>query len=130
MQKKKQQTTELPIIQKTYDLILWYVPILQRLPRDHRFMLGDRMIESLYEMLNELIAARYAKEKLAMLETINVRLEQLRYQTRLLLDFRQMESARFQHVSKLINGVGEDLGGWIKYRRQHEATGQFVAADN
>lgn len=88
------------------------------------------MIESLYEMLNELIAARYAKEKLAMLETINVRLEQLRYQTRLLLDFRQMESARFQHVSKLINGVGEDLGGWIKYRRQHEATGQFVAADN
>ena len=24
---------ELPIIQKTYDLILWYVPLLNRLPR-------------------------------------------------------------------------------------------------
>jgi hypothetical protein len=26
---------DLPIIQKTYDLIRWYVPILNRLPRDH-----------------------------------------------------------------------------------------------
>jgi hypothetical protein len=25
---------ELPIVQKTYDLIKWYVPILSRLPRD------------------------------------------------------------------------------------------------
>ena len=27
---------ELPIIQKTHDLIQWYVPILNRLPRDHK----------------------------------------------------------------------------------------------
>ncbi|MCL1472927.1 four helix bundle protein [Argonema antarcticum A004/B2] len=27
---------ELAIIQKTYDLIKWYVPILNRLPRDHK----------------------------------------------------------------------------------------------
>lgn len=32
---------ELPIIQKTYDLIKWYVPILNRLPRDYRFTLGE-----------------------------------------------------------------------------------------
>jgi hypothetical protein len=29
---------DLPIIQKTYDLIKWYVPILNRLPRDHKFL--------------------------------------------------------------------------------------------
>jgi hypothetical protein len=34
---------ELPIIQKTYDLIKWYVPILNRLPKDHKFILGDRV---------------------------------------------------------------------------------------
>jgi hypothetical protein len=41
-------STDLPIIQKTYDLIKWYVPILHRLPRDYRFTLGDRMITGLY----------------------------------------------------------------------------------
>jgi hypothetical protein len=35
---------DLPIIQKTHDLIRWYVPVLNRLPRDHRFMLGDRRV--------------------------------------------------------------------------------------
>jgi hypothetical protein len=36
--------SELPVIQKTYDLIKWYVPILNRLPREHKFLLGDRMV--------------------------------------------------------------------------------------
>ncbi len=44
----KKTATELPIIQKTYDLIIWYVPHLNRLPRDHKFTLGNRLIEGLY----------------------------------------------------------------------------------
>ena len=48
---------ELPIIQKTYDLIKWYIPILNRLPRDHRFALGDRMTKGLYDLLEGLIQA-------------------------------------------------------------------------
>ena len=35
--------TDLPIIQKTCDLITWYIPIINRLPRDHKFLLGDRI---------------------------------------------------------------------------------------
>ena len=38
------EPSELPIVQKTYDLIKWYVPILNRLPKDHKFGLGDRMV--------------------------------------------------------------------------------------
>ncbi len=49
---------ELPIIQKTYDLIKWYIAILNRLPRDHRFALGDRMTKGLYDLLEGLIQAR------------------------------------------------------------------------
>ncbi|MBS1787615.1 MAG: diversity-generating retroelement protein Avd [Acidobacteria bacterium] len=114
----KKTTPELPVIQKTYDLILWYVPILQRLPRDHRYTLGDRMIESLYLMLEELITARYAREKLELLQTINVRLERTRYQTRLLLDFKQMDSNRYLYATKLINEVGVNLGRWINQQKQ------------
>ena len=42
---------DLPIVQKTYDLVKWYVPILNKLPRDHRFLLGDRIITGLDELL-------------------------------------------------------------------------------
>jgi 23S rRNA-intervening sequence protein len=105
---------ELPIIQKTYDLIKWYVPILNRLPRDHKFNLGNRMISLLYALLEELIRARYASTtKLEILEPLNTKLDILRYQTRLLLEFNLIKTERYEYVSKLINGVGVELGGWI-----------------
>jgi hypothetical protein len=62
--------SELPIIQKTYDLILWYVPLLNRLPRDHKFTLGDRLVKGLYDFLEGLIRARYARDKKALLEEL------------------------------------------------------------
>jgi hypothetical protein len=77
---------DLPIIQKTYDLIKWYVPILDRLPRKHKFALGDRMIAGLYDLLEGLILARYAQEKLAQLELLNAKLDILRHQGYFVLD--------------------------------------------
>ncbi|MBD2027030.1 diversity-generating retroelement protein Avd [Leptolyngbya sp. FACHB-711] len=113
---------ELPIIQKTYDLIKWYVPILNRLPRDHKFMLGDRIIAGLYDLLEGLIQARYAKEKLPKLQSLNTQLDILRHQTRLLLDFQLLSDRRYEYVSQHINTIGTDLGGWMKQQRQQQAT--------
>ncbi len=111
---REPMATELPIIQKTYDLIKWYVPILNRLPRDHRFQLGDRMVMGLYGLLESLIMARYQRDKLPQLQVINSKLDVLRYQTRLLLDFDLLSHKRYQYVGQLINAIGTDLGGWIK----------------
>ncbi len=124
---KKKEDKELQVIQKTYDLILWYVPLLSRLPRDHKFTLGDRMTTALYDLLEELITARYTSKKLALLDSSNLRLEKLRYQTRLLLDLKLTDGGQFKHASRLINEVGVNLGNWIKQQRQNETTRQSVA---
>ncbi|MGA7936833.1 MAG: diversity-generating retroelement protein Avd, partial [Kovacikia sp.] len=105
---------DLPIIQKTYDLIKWYVPILNRLPRDHRFLLGNRIITGLYDLLEALITARYQREKRMQLEALNSKLDLLRHQTRLLLDFELMPVHRYEYAGQLINAIGTDLGGWVK----------------
>ena len=109
---------ELPIVQKTYDLIKWYVPILNRLPRSHKFSLGDRIVSELYNLLKSLIVARYAKEKLAILEPLNGTVDLLRHQTRLMLDFNLMEPDRYEYASKLIVEVGTQLGGWIDQQKR------------
>ena len=111
---------ELPIIQKPYDLIKWYVPILNQLPRDHKFQLGDRMVAGLYDLLESLILARYQRDKLPQLQIINSKLDVLRYQTRLLLDFDLLSHKRYQHVGRLINAIGSDLGGWMKQQKGKE----------
>lgn len=109
---------ELPIIQKTYDLIKWYVPILNRLPRDHKFLLGDRITTGLYDLLENLIQARYETDKLPRLTALNSKLDILRHQTRLLLDFDLVADHRYEYVSNLLNSIGTDLGGWIKQQQQ------------
>jgi len=109
--------SDLPIIQKTYDLIKWYVPILNRLPRDHKFLLANRIITELYNLLDGLIVARYARQKLAQLEDLNSKLDILRYQTRLLLEFNLIKTERYEYAQKLLNDIGMDLGGWIKQQK-------------
>lgn len=109
----KNPPKELPIIQKTYDLIIWYVPHLNRLPRDHKFTLGNRLIEGLYELLDGLIQARYSTEKLVRLESLNSSLDVIRYQTRLLKDFCLLDLRRYEFASRLIDEIGRSLGGWI-----------------
>ena len=109
---------ELPIIQKTYDLIKWYVPILNRLPRDHKFGLGDRMVAALYELLEGLITARYARNKLDILQPLSSKLDILQYQTRLLRDFQLMEVKRYEYASRLLDELGRQLTGWLGQQRQ------------
>jgi hypothetical protein len=112
MAKKQQQ--ELSIIQKTYDLILWYVPVVNRLPREFKFTLGERITTGLYDLHDALIEARYASKKLHLLEALNTPLDRLRFQTRLLRDFKLIDAARYEQASKQINTVGRELGNWIK----------------
>ncbi|MBD2151634.1 diversity-generating retroelement protein Avd [Pseudanabaena sp. FACHB-1277] len=106
--------TELSIIQKTYDLIKWYVPILNRLPKEHKFQLGNRTIELLYNILETLIEAKFTKQKQTKLESLNVSLSVLRYQTRLLFDFSLFSIQRYEYASKMIDDIGNELGGWLK----------------
>lgn len=109
--------TEPPIIQKTYNLIKWYVPILNKLPRNYKFTLGDRMVNKLYDILEDLIAARFASEKVVMLTQINLKLDIMRYQTRLLYDFELIKVDRYNYVSQLLKEIGADLGAWIKEQK-------------
>jgi hypothetical protein len=122
---------ELSIIQKTYDLIKWYIPILNRLPKQHKFHLGDRTITTLYSILEGLIEAKYSKQKQIKLESLNISLDILRYQTRLLFDFAQISTDRYEYVSKLITEIGCELGGWIKQlTNTHEATRKPLLANH
>ena len=113
---------ELPIIQATMDLIQWFVPLLNRLPRDHRFALGDRLVQGLYDLLEGLVVARYATAKLERLEPLNARLDLLRLQIRLLHNFQLIDDRRYEHVARLVEEVGRQLGGWISQQRRQGQT--------
>jgi hypothetical protein len=112
---------ELSVIQKVYDFTLWYVPIVNRLPRSHKFTLGDRVVNLLYDIHEELLRAKYEKEKLPRLQRANMGLEVLRYRTRLLRDFQLICPERYRFAAEAINAIGVELGGWMRQQRTNTA---------
>ena len=77
---------EVIAVTRTYDLILWAVPQVNKLPRDHRFTLGDRIIGHLYDVLELLLEASYTADRSELLRRANGKVNALRYLFRLAKD--------------------------------------------
>ena len=71
---------ELVVITKTYDLILWSCNHTSKFPRNHRFVLGERIERNLYDLLETLIRAKYTRQRQPLLERANLMLEILPFQ--------------------------------------------------
>ena len=108
---------ELVVITKTYDLILWSCQHTSRFPRQHRFVLGERLERTLYDLLETLIQAKYRKERTALLEAANLKLEILRFQVRLAKDLQCLRPNSYEFGSKQIDEIGKLVGGWLRPRK-------------
>jgi 23S rRNA-intervening sequence protein len=116
---KKDQ--ELIVITKTYDLILWSCKHTSRFPRNHRFVLGERIERNLYDLLVKLIAAKYTKNRQRLLEEANLSLEVLRFQMRLAKDLQCLKVESYGFASKAIDEIGRLVGGWLRSRGEENA---------
>ena len=108
---------ELVIITKTYDLILWSCNHTSRFPRQHRFVLGERLERTLYELLATLIQAKYSRERIPLLNEANLKLEILRFQIRLAKDLHCLQVKSYGFASKQIDEIGKLVGGWLKTKK-------------
>src|SRR5262245_22040559 len=71
---------ELVVITKTYDLTLWSCNHTGKLPRNHRFVLGERIERNLYDLLEILLRAKYTRQWQELLEQANLTSEIRRFQ--------------------------------------------------
>ena len=77
---------ELTVITKTFDLVKWSCQHTSRFPRNHRFVLGERIERRLYDLLETLVQAKYTRDRQGLLRQANLSLEILRFQMRLAHD--------------------------------------------
>jgi hypothetical protein len=109
---------ELAVILKTYDLIPWCVNHTGRFPRNHRFVLGERIERRVYDLLETLIRAKYSREKRELLIQANLDLEVLRFQLRLAKDLDCLREQSLRFAAKNIDEIGREVGGWLRSRAE------------
>jgi 23S rRNA-intervening sequence protein len=105
---------ELTVITKTDDLILWSCHHTGKFPRNHRFVLGERIERNLYDLLETLIQAKYSRQRQPLLEKANLMLEILRFQMRLAKDLQCLKVESYGFAAKAIDEIGKLVGGWLK----------------
>ena len=112
----RKDAEELVVITKTYDLILWSCNHTGRFPRNHRFVLGERIERNVYDLLETLIRAKYTRQRQPLLEDANLKLEILRFQVRLAKDLQCLKPPSYAFAAKAIDEIGKLVGGWLRSR--------------
>ena len=105
---------ELTVITKTYDLIVWTVNHTSRFPRNHRHVLGVRIEQHLYDVLEALVEAKYSRQRRGQLELTNRKLETLRFLLRLAKDVNCLKVNSYGFASKSVDEIGRLVGGWLR----------------
>ncbi|MGE3152974.1 MAG: diversity-generating retroelement protein Avd [Nitrospiraceae bacterium] len=108
-------TTSLPqAVQSCHELLLWLIPQLDKFPHSRRFTLGERLEAGLLTVLELLVEAAYTHNKAVFLHRANLRLEVVRHLWRLAHELKVMATRQYEHGAKLIDGLGRQIGGWLR----------------
>jgi len=121
MTNKQQQAgdknKDLPVFVKWLDFLEWLLPVTERFPKRVRFTFSNRINQLALDVVEDLIEARYTREKQAHLRRANLRLEKIRVLLRLSHRLRFLDYKRYEYAMKHINEVGKMLGGWLRQQQ-------------
>ena len=108
---------DLPIFVAWMDFLTWLLPTTAKLPKHIRFTLVNRIDNLALDVAEDLVEARYSRNKRSVLARANLRLEKLRVLLRLCHQLGYFPHARCEYAMGCVNEVGAMLGGWLKQQQ-------------
>jgi len=102
------------VIEKAYALLVWSLNHIAKFPRNHRYGIGLRLEQRVHLILELLLAGKYSRERLPLLQQANLELELLRFQFRLVKDVKCLSLESYGSAARFVNEIGKLVGGWIK----------------
>ena len=95
-------------------LLTWVAERVAKFPRDHRFTVGDRFLDTCLEVMGLLVEASYRRDKHAALSAASRGLVRARVLARLARSLRCLSEAQHLHFARESDEVGRMLGGWLR----------------
>ena len=104
------------ILVQTYEFLKMMIGVLGHFPHNQKSLLADRMQNMISDVLELFIEAYYGSgsDKKNKLRQVNVKLEKLRYYTRLCYELGFYNSTKYRTIMENIQEIGRMNGGWLK----------------
>ncbi|MFA6006544.1 MAG: diversity-generating retroelement protein Avd [Candidatus Paceibacterota bacterium] len=114
------QDLELPIFKKTYDLYKTFCEFRSLVSKQYKHTICEKVENYILEILELILQTNNVNriEKLALLETMSLKLNMLRIFIRLMKDTRAIDMKKYVVLQADIDEIGRMLGGWIKSTRE------------
>ena len=105
---------DLPIFVQWYDFMKWILVTTDHFPKKVRFTFTERLNQLAMNIIEDLIEARYTRNKIVALRRANLTLEKIRVLIRLSYEMKVLPRKSYEFASFSINETGKMLGGWMK----------------
>jgi len=109
-------TSEVPIIQKTYDFYREFYGLVPHMPKQDKYAIGARIQNTCLDLTEILIRASRTdkKKKLEYLSEAAVKLDLLKLSIRLAEDTKAIPTKNYLVLSEKLQEIGKMLGGWMR----------------
>ena len=106
-----------PLFVKTYDLMLWLIPLTLKFPKSQRFLLAERLSKMALDFYDLILAAVMEPERQdECLNEADRLLAKIRLYVRLSHDLKCISLGQLEHAARLTDEIGRLVGGWKRKR--------------
>ncbi len=109
---------ELPVYKATYDILVELYQMVQKMPREHKYALGEKLKEECMEIFLEIYQANTVADKREYLKRAILHLLKLWVMLRICNDLKLMNMERFIKLNEKVESVSRQLAGWEKSERK------------
>lgn len=103
-----------PLFTHWYRTLDWILSVVERFPKNARFSIASRLADFSLDTLELIIEAIYTKDRLHILDKINLHIEKQRVLFRISHDRRYISGKQYSYVSSALDEAGRMVGGWRK----------------
>lgn len=113
--------TDYPLYEHWYKTLNWILDRCDRMPKNTRFTVNNRIVQLSVEIAEWIIEAIYSKDRIELLKAMNKNLEKLRLYFRICKDRQYLNVKQYEFISREINKAGAMCGGWMKNKEVKDA---------
>ena len=119
--RKNPMREDYPLFVHWYRTLDWILSAVEKFPRNARFSLASRIADAALDSMELIVEAIYTKNRLHILDRINLYMEKQRVLFRIASDRKYISTRQYEYIAKAIDEAGRMVGGW---RRQGNEKGR------
>ncbi|MBM2818149.1 MAG: hypothetical protein HW401_739 [Parcubacteria group bacterium] len=103
------------IFQSAYVLTIEIYRSSSKFSKEHKYTLGEKLKVLCGDLLDLIVVANAATNKLEFLKKLDLQLEKIKIYLRIAFDLKAISIGVFEVLSRKLDEIGRQLGGWRKW---------------